>query len=112
MITAGNTAFVLQYFSQVMLVLGYGLDDRMFESRQGLGIFFFTTASRPVGTRGSLPGDKVAGADHSPRSSAEVKDTWSSTSTHPIRLHGVVLNSSTGTNLPLPYLDQIRTGYL
>jgi hypothetical protein len=29
------------------LALGYGLDDRGFESRQGLGIFLFMTASRP-----------------------------------------------------------------
>jgi hypothetical protein len=28
--------------------LGYELDDREFESRQGLGIFLFTTASRPA----------------------------------------------------------------
>jgi hypothetical protein len=26
--------------------VGYGLDDREFESRQGLGIFLFTTVSR------------------------------------------------------------------
>jgi hypothetical protein len=30
-------------------------------------------------------------ADHSPLSSAEVKDAWSYTFTSPIRLHGVVL---------------------
>jgi hypothetical protein len=30
------------------IALGYGVDDRKFEPRQGLGIFFFTTASRPV----------------------------------------------------------------
>jgi hypothetical protein len=28
--------------------LGYGQDDRRFESRQGLGIYFFTTASIPA----------------------------------------------------------------
>jgi hypothetical protein len=28
------------------MALGYGLDDRGFESRQGLGIFLFTAASR------------------------------------------------------------------
>jgi len=28
--------------------LGYGLDDRVFESWQSLGIFLFTTASKPV----------------------------------------------------------------
>jgi hypothetical protein len=31
-------------------------------------------------------------ADHSPPSSAEVKNAWSYTSTPPIRLHGVVLS--------------------
>jgi hypothetical protein len=31
-------------------------------------------------------------ADHSPTSSAEVKNSWSYTSTHPIRLHGVMLS--------------------
>jgi hypothetical protein len=30
-------------------------------------------------------------ADHSPPSSAEVKNAWSYTSTPPVRLHGVVL---------------------
>jgi hypothetical protein len=30
-------------------------------------------------------------ADHSPPSSAEVKNAWSHTSTPPIHLHGVVL---------------------
>jgi hypothetical protein len=28
--------------------LGYGLDDQGFESRQGLGIFLFTTTPRPA----------------------------------------------------------------
>jgi hypothetical protein len=28
------------------IALDYGLDDRWFESRQGMGIFLFTTASR------------------------------------------------------------------
>jgi len=36
-----------------------------------------------------LPGYE---ADHSPPSSAEVKNAWSYTSTHSIRLHGVVLS--------------------
>jgi hypothetical protein len=46
------------------IALGYGLGDRGFESRQGLGIFLFTTASRPaLGlTRGFLPGGKAAKA--------------------------------------------------
>jgi len=28
--------------------LSYGLEDRCFESRQGLGIFLFATVSRPA----------------------------------------------------------------
>jgi len=66
--------------------LGYGLDDRWFESRQGLGIFLFTTASRPAlgytqphiqWVPGALslvvkwPGCE---ADHPPPSRAEVKN--------------------------------------
>jgi hypothetical protein len=63
-------------------------DDRGFESRQELGIFLFTTASRPA--LGStqppiqgVPGDLSLGlkrpgreADHSPPSSAKVKNVW------------------------------------
>jgi hypothetical protein len=30
------------------IALGYGLDDRGFVCRQGLGIFPFTTSSRPT----------------------------------------------------------------
>jgi hypothetical protein len=30
------------------IALGYGLDDRVFKSRYGLGIFLFTTVSRPA----------------------------------------------------------------
>jgi hypothetical protein len=42
----------------------------------------------------STPGVKQPGreADHSPPSSAEVKNAWSYTSTPPIRLGGVALN--------------------
>jgi hypothetical protein len=41
-------------------------------------------------------------ADHSPPSSAEVKE-WVELYLHsPIRLHGVVLRGSIGTTLPLP----------
>jgi hypothetical protein len=59
-------------------------------------------ASYPVG-KGTLslgikrPGRK---ANHSPRSSAKVKNAWSYTSTPPILLHGVVLRWSTETTLP------------
>jgi hypothetical protein len=52
----------------IIIIFGYGLDDRRFESRQGFGIFLFTTVSRytlgptPFGTGGFLPRDKAAGA--------------------------------------------------
>jgi hypothetical protein len=69
--------------------------------------------SRPVLGPTQLPIQWVPGAlslgikrperevDNSPPSRAEVKNTWSSTSTSPIRLHGAVLSWSTGTNLSL-----------
>jgi hypothetical protein len=50
-------------------------------------------ASYPMGTRGSFPGSKTAGAWSWPiTSSAEVKNAWSYTSAPTVRLHGVVLN--------------------
>jgi hypothetical protein len=73
-------------FRHYISTWSYGLDDRRFESRQGLGIFLFTTASRTaLGTtqppiqwiRGALslgvkwPERK---ADHSSPSSTEVKE--------------------------------------
>jgi hypothetical protein len=68
------------------LALGYGLDDRGFESRQGMGIFLFTTASRLALGPTQPPIQWVSGAlspgvkrsrceiDHSPPSSSEVKE--------------------------------------
>jgi hypothetical protein len=82
--------------------------DRGFESRQGLRIFLFPTVSRPALGSSRPPvqwvpetislGVKWPGreADQSPPSSAVVKNAWSSISTPPIRLHGVVVNC-TGT---------------
>jgi hypothetical protein len=80
--------------------VGYGLDYRGFDPRQGLGIFLFATGSvahpAPIQwVTGTLSqGVKRPGceADHSPPFSAEVKNAWSYTSTHPIYLHGVVLS--------------------
>jgi hypothetical protein len=75
-----------------------------FDSRRRLGIFLFNTASRTAleltkPLTGWVPRAvplevKWAGceADHSPPSSAEVKDEWSYTSTLPVRLIGMVLS--------------------
>jgi hypothetical protein len=66
--------------------LSCGLDDRGFESRRRVGIYLFTTASRPAlrPTQSLIQwvswaltlGVKLSGreADHSPLSSAEVKE--------------------------------------
>jgi hypothetical protein len=82
--------------------MDYGLDDRGFESRWGLGIFILTTASRPdLGPAQSpiqwVPGAVSLGvkrpgreADHLSPSSAEAKNEWSYKSTPPIRLHDVM----------------------
>jgi hypothetical protein len=92
--------------SSVGIALGYGLDDRGSRVRfsAGAGNFSFSTASRkalgltqpPIQWEpGALslglrrPGRE---ANHSPPSSAEVKNAWSYTSTPPIRLHGVLLS--------------------
>jgi hypothetical protein len=81
------TMFLLIHIS-LGTALGYGLDDQGFrvDSRRGLGIFLFTTASRTA-LRPTQPpiqwvpralslGVKRPGreADHSPPSRAEVKE--------------------------------------
>jgi hypothetical protein len=90
--------------SSVGIALGYGLDDRVSRVRFPAGAENFSLhqrvqngsgahpASYPMGTRGSFPGVKwpEREADHSPPSTAEVKNAWSYTSTPSIRLHGVV----------------------
>jgi hypothetical protein len=92
--------------SSVGIVLGYGLNNWVlgFNSWQGLGIILFNAVSRTaLGPTQPLIqwvpealslGVKRPGreADHSPPSSAKVKNAWSYTSTPPIRLHGVVLS--------------------
>jgi hypothetical protein len=78
-----------QYQESIQLILGYGLG---FDSRRRLGIFLFTTVSRPAlgptqppiswlqGTISLGVKRPVSAADHSPPSSAEVKNAWSYTS--------------------------------
>jgi hypothetical protein len=92
--------------SSVGIVLGYGLDDRGSRARFPAGAGNFSLhhrfqngsgahpASYPMSTRDSFPGVKRQGreADHSPPSSAEVKNAWSYISISPIRLHGVVFS--------------------
>jgi len=75
------------------IALDYGLGDRRFESRQGLGIFLFITASGPALEPNQspiqwAPRDVSVGvkrqrreADRSPPSSTEVKIVWSYIST-------------------------------
>jgi hypothetical protein len=81
----------------VGIALGYGLDDRGsgvlgFDSRRGLGIFLFTTASRTAVGPTQLPIQWVPGAlslgvkrpgreaDHSPHLVPRSKNEWSCTS--------------------------------
>jgi hypothetical protein len=83
----------------IYIYIFYGLNKRGFESRQGLGIFLFTTVSRPALGPIKPPIHWVPGAlsvgvkrpgregDHSPPSSTEVKNVWSYTSSPPVRLH-------------------------
>jgi hypothetical protein len=99
--------------SSVGIALGHGLDDRVlgFDSRQGLEIFLFTTASRTAleSTKPRIQwasgvlslGVKRSGreADHSPPSSAEIKERVELYLHTPNTPYGVVLSSSTGTTL-------------
>jgi hypothetical protein len=92
--------------SSVSIATGYSLEDRgsRFHSRRGLGIFLFTTESKTALGSTQPPIQWVPGAlslevkwpgreaDHSPPSSAEVKNAWNYTSTHPILFHGVVIS--------------------
>jgi hypothetical protein len=91
----------LYNFKYVKPALGYRLDDWGFESQQELGIFLFTIVSRPAlgFTPPPIPGALSMGvkwlghvADHSPSSSAKVKNAWSYTSTPPVHLHGMVVS--------------------
>jgi hypothetical protein len=73
--------------------MGWTIGVWKFDSRRGLGIFLFSTASRPAPGPTQPPIQWVPGAlslavrragreaDHSPPSSAEVKNAWRCTST-------------------------------
>jgi hypothetical protein len=100
-----NTNFTNREAREVNgIALGYGPDDREFESRQGLGILPFTTESRPALRPTQPPIQWIPEAlslavkwlghesDHSTPSSAEVMHKWSCISTHPIHFHGEVLS--------------------
>jgi hypothetical protein len=75
-----------------------------FVSRQGLGIFLFTTASKSALGATQPPNRWVPGAlslgikwmgreaEDSPPSRVEFKNAWSYTSIRPIHLHGVVFS--------------------
>jgi hypothetical protein len=92
--------------SSVGIALGYGLDDRGSRVRLPAGAGNSSLhhrvqngsgahpVSHPMGTRGSFLGVKRLGreADHSPPSSAEVKECVELYLHYPIRLHGVVLS--------------------
>jgi hypothetical protein len=85
--------------SSVGIALGYGLDDRGSRVRIRAGAGNFSLHHRVQPPIQWVPGALSLGvkrprceADHSPPSSAEVKNVWSYTCTPPIRLHGVVLS--------------------
>jgi hypothetical protein len=77
---------IIYYDRKESRYLSYGMDNRRFESRQGLGIFLFTTASRTALVPIQPPiqwvpealslGVKLSRceADHSPPSSVKVKE--------------------------------------
>jgi hypothetical protein len=88
---------LITQFSPVLTIGVLGFDFRW-----RLGIFLFTTVSRPALGPTQPPIQWVLRAlslwvkwpgreaDHSSPSNAEVKNAWRYTSTPPIRLHGVV----------------------
>jgi hypothetical protein len=90
----------------VGIALGYGLDDWDSKVRFPAGTENFSLhhrvqnvsgthpASYRMGSRGSFLGGKTAGreADHSPPSSAEIKELVELYFHSPIRLYDVVLN--------------------
>jgi len=87
--------------AQSLWGLGYELYDQgLILGRGNNGFFFiFITVFRPTLGPTQPPVQWVLGVkqlghevDHSPPSSAEVKNVWNYTSTPPVHLHGMVLN--------------------
>jgi len=82
----------------------YGMDDRGFESQQGMGVYRFTTASRPALGPIQPPIQWALGAfslrvkgtgreaDHSPPSKCRGQECVELYIHSPIRLHGMVLS--------------------
>jgi hypothetical protein len=100
-ITSKYTSLRVQW-SGVPVPVGAGNFSLHHRAQTGSGAH---PASYPMGTRGSFLGVKrpERKADHSPPSSAKVKVCVGIYLHSPIRLHDVVLSSSTGTTLPLPF---------
>jgi hypothetical protein len=100
--------------SSVGIVLSYGLDDRGSRVRFPAGAGNYSLHRRvqngsgahpafyPMVTRGSFPVDKAAGADHSPPSSAEVKE-WVELYLHSSNTPSWRGAQSTGITWPLPF---------
>jgi hypothetical protein len=88
----------------MIMATGWTIIVLGFHSQWGLGIFFFTTASRTALGPTHPPIQRVPGAlslgikrpgreaDQSPPSSAEVKECMELYLHSPIRLHGLVLS--------------------
>jgi hypothetical protein len=89
---------------QLFSISWYSLGDTIVDFYIDMGIFFFATASEPALGPAQPPiqwvlvtlslGVKRPGreADHSPPSSAEVKNAWSYTPTSPVCFQGMVLS--------------------
>jgi hypothetical protein len=96
-------SFVYFIFKEVYWATGWKIGVLGFDSWWGLGIFLFTTMSRLALGLTQPPIQWVSGeislgvkrpgreADHSPPSSAEVRNAWSYTST-PVHLKGMVFS--------------------
>jgi hypothetical protein len=96
--------------------MGWTIGVLRFDSRQGMGIFLFATASRTALRPTQPPIQWVPGAlsleVKRPRREADHfhlvpmwKNTWSYTFTPPIRLHGMVLLLPTSLCLPFHFCD-------